>query len=160
MKFNSHKDKPLKDNKSPVSILIHENKHIPDKHTSDASGLGRCVFMEPTVFVTPALSSQRLQATKRPGLVSVDDLVKDLSKLLISTKDHDESKESDNGKVSPSKDKNGHVSQSKTASPRVIRLLNETPEAFDADLGRCVQSMIDDKTFQVTQVTRSLRLKA
>jgi hypothetical protein len=167
MKFNSHQDKPLKDNTSPVSILVHESKHIPDKHTSN-SGLGRYEFMEPTVFFTPVLSSQRVNAAKRPDLVSVDDLVKDLGKLLISnqdhkkSKDHDASKGSDHDKASPSKDKNGngHVAQSKTPSPHVIRLLNETPEAFNEDLGRCVQPMIDEKTFQVTRVTRSLRLKA
>jgi hypothetical protein len=115
--------------------------------------------MEPTVFVTPVLSSQRVQATKRQDLVSVDELVKDLGKLLIGNEDHQKSKDH-HDKESPSKDKNGHVSQSKTPSPHIIRLLNETPEAFNEDLGRCVQSMIDDKTFQVTQVTRSLRLKA
>ncbi|GAX23104.1 hypothetical protein FisN_25Lu082 [Fistulifera solaris] len=165
MKFNSHQDKLLKGITSPVSILVHENKHIPDKHLSN-SGLGRCEFMEPTVFVTPVLSSLRVQATERPDLVSVDDLVKDLGKLLISngdhkkSKDNKKSKDSDDEKASLSKDKSGHVTQSKTASPHVIRLLNETPEAFKEDLGRCVQSMIDDKTFKVTRVTRSLRLKA
>ncbi|GAX23099.1 hypothetical protein FisN_25Lu086 [Fistulifera solaris] len=111
---NFHQDKLLKGITSPVSILVHENKHIPDKHTSN-SGLGRCEFMEPTVFVTPVLSSLRVQATERPDLVSVDDLVKDLGKLLISngdhkkSKDNKKSKDSDDEKASLSKDKSGHV---------------------------------------------------
>lgn len=161
MKFNTCQDKSLKDNSSPVKILVHENKHIPDKHTS-TSGLGRCEFMEPTVFFTPVLSSERVNATKRPDLVSVDDLVKDLGKLLIS----DDTKTGNNGakedehsendkKKTPSK-----ADGLKTPSPHVVRLLQETPEAFDEKLGRCVQSAIDETTFQVTHVTRSLRLKA
>lgn len=157
MKFNTRQDKSLKDNSSSVSIFVHENKDIPDIHTS-ASGLGRSEFMEPAVFFTPVLSSQRVDMTKRPDLVSVDDLVKDLGKLLISD---DRKKDSKHAKEhESSKENNGPAARSTAPSPHVIRLLNETPEAFDEDLGRCIQSTIDDKTLQVSLVTRSLRLKA
>lgn len=165
MKFNTNQDKPLKDNSSPVKILVHENKHIPDKHTSTA-GLGRCEFMEPTIFFTPVLSSERVNAMKRPDLVSVDELVKDLGKLLISDDDDDNENDNDN-KGTKEDDHSGTDNKTpskadglKTASPHVVRLLQETPEAFDENLGRCVQSTIDETTFQVTHVTRSLRLKA
>lgn len=148
MKFNTCNDKSLQANSSSVNMFVHENKSIPDKHTS-TDCLGRYECMEPTVFFTPVLSSQRVDKTKRSDLISIDDLVKDLGKLLIS----------DDDKASPSNEKTSHASGSKTPSPQVVRLLEETPEAFDENLGRCVQSMIDGKTSQVIHVTRSLRLK-
>ncbi len=147
MKFDTHKDQQL-DTSASVDCFLHENKYISQERKSDEqTELGRNVYYQPTAIFTPVVSAERI---KRPGLVdvNVDDLAIALGDLLLG--DVDDSKN-----VAPETDPETNT---KEVSPSTKRLIIDAPEACNPSLGRCKQSMVHNKTMQVVEVTRSMRL--
>lgn len=184
MKFNTRTEQPLTTNSS--GTFLHENPFVtPDKKHSHAGG-SRGVYYQTNIFVTPVLSSDRLDKVKTNCLLSnegVDDLLDVFQKLTLDGKAMANNHTDD--KSNPVKTADANVSPEliirssadviklsqtpktppKPSAPKdavmnssTKRLLMETPECMNPALGRCKKSMVDQNTFRVVEVTRSLRL--
>lgn len=142
MKFDTRKDQALRKGTPNDGCYKHPNKVVSENRDGDTKGLGRGLYFIANIFCTPVLSSERLER-RAPVLSSegLDELTRTLDSLTLSDK-------KEGSKTAPKK---------KQVSPSVSRLLSETPEASDPNLGRCKQAYVDAEKLTMVEVKRSLR---
>jgi hypothetical protein len=151
MKFDTNHDQPLTTESYPKIKMcyVRKNEVIPIT-PSNTNGKGRCSLFWVNSFLTPVMSSERLASKDDRCLVSndgVDELMCSLERLnLTGTPEilpREERKKTERSAVSP-------IS--------IVKLINETPEAKNPKLGRCLQTMINPSTMMAIEVKRSMRL--